>query len=457
MQRQDIQITIALALSAASGLIYEIAATDVLFFYFVESSYSLATVLSVFLFGLGVGSFLIYRFIANVPNRQLLFAFLQGGIALYALLVLTNLTDIIPTISPLGTFAVSFLLLLLPTIFLGAIFPLAGSLLGNSNKESIGLVYSIDLVGAIAGSLLAGFYLIPLWGITFTVAVAALGNVASALFVIPYEKKVFLIGLCMVIVAGGVFSYVVSRSSDTDVAFEKPSPYGPIKVKDSFLYIDERPQCSFTFPDDASERMMANYALDPVAGVHDETQVLNIGLGCGLTADRVLSYPATNLDIVEINPTVVEANRMFSDILRRPRVQLIVDEGLAYLRSNKKQYHSILIDIEDPTVAYSSNLYTVEAFTIVSNALLPDGTFSLWNYEQVSANSYHGSRYFDILYYSLKEAFPHVYAYPGVFLATKKPLPDKAEYVPRGPREVNTIDKNILIQASLEETDTPTR
>ena len=53
-------VQIALILSAASALIYEIVVTDTLFFYFIESTYSLATVISVFLFGLGIGSLSLY-------------------------------------------------------------------------------------------------------------------------------------------------------------------------------------------------------------------------------------------------------------------------------------------------------------------------------------------------------------------------------------------------------------
>ena len=51
----NLEIQTALALSAASALIYEVVATHLLFFYFIESSYSIATVLSVFLFGLIMG------------------------------------------------------------------------------------------------------------------------------------------------------------------------------------------------------------------------------------------------------------------------------------------------------------------------------------------------------------------------------------------------------------------
>ena len=95
----NIRIQTALALSAGSALIYEVVATHILFFYFIESSYSIATVLSVFLFGLATGSLTIHYLLNRIKNKRLLFAVLQIVIALYAFFILSNLRDILPNIS----------------------------------------------------------------------------------------------------------------------------------------------------------------------------------------------------------------------------------------------------------------------------------------------------------------------------------------------------------------------
>jgi len=124
-------VMIALMLSATAGLIYEITATELLFFYFIESSYSFSIVISVFLLGLGIGSFGIHKYKDRIKDKRLLFGFLQLIIGIYALLVLMNLSKILPTLSTQGLFISSFFILLLPTICLGAIFPLAGSIISK--------------------------------------------------------------------------------------------------------------------------------------------------------------------------------------------------------------------------------------------------------------------------------------------------------------------------------------
>jgi len=448
----NIRIQTALALSAGSALIYEVVATHILFFYFVESSYSIATVLSVFLFGLAAGSLTIHYLLNRIKNKRLLFAVFQIIIALYAFFILSNLRDILPNISTWGTVVTSVIILLVPTYFLGAVFPLAGYIFKKEKKEIIGLVYSSDLFGAILGSLFAGFLLIPYLGARVTVVFGAILNLISAIIIFPKKQKIIPVLLIFLFI-GSTFNFPSLTTDKPYLTYEEEqyykdgyqfyaqSPYGLIAVKNDTLFIEGRGQCLFCYQEDNSERMMTVYALDPLKDFSD-LYVLNIGLGCGGTLEKALEYD-TKADVVEINEKVVEANKVMTDILQNPRVNLIIDDGLHYIRNCNKKYDSILIDIENPTVAHSSNLYTVDAFEIISNSLVDVGTFSLWCFLNVN------DRYYDILYYSLKEAFPYAYRYNDVFLATKTPLLEEIEYTPTGPYEINTIDRNTLADAYL--------
>ncbi|MFC2056585.1 spermidine synthase [Chloroflexota bacterium] len=444
----NLGIGIALALSAAAALIYEVVAANVLFFYFAESSYSVATVLGVFLFGLGLGSLIIYLLLHKINNRKLLFGILQILIALYAFLVLTNLTEIVPKISTLGTFATSFAILLVPTIFLGAMFPLAGAIFEKTDRDIIGLVYSSDLCGAIIGSLVAGFILIPQYGAKIAVIVGVGINILSALIMLSRRMKIVPVIFLYLFFVASVYSPGFVYAEKSEYQFHSPSPYGEIIIMDDTLYIEGREQCSRSYlnwPREATERGMAVWALESLADSDDTLEVLNIGLGCGLTLEKALEYE-TKVDVVEINYQVVLANKTMTNVLTNPRVNLIVDDGLKHLRYSKKEYDSILIDVENPAVAHSLKLFTVEAFELVGDSLQGEGTFALWCFS-------YNSRFRDILYYSLKEAFPFVSYHDGdevgVFVATKQDL-GNPEYVPVGPYEINTIDKNTLTDAYLE-------
>lgn len=440
MRGKNLGIIIALALSAASALIYEVVVTDVLFFYFIESTYSLATVLSVFLFGLGAGSLLIYYFSPKIKNKKLFFGFLQVAIALYVFFVLSNIKDIVAKISTLGTFVTSFAVLLIPTLFLGAIFPIAGAIFKKEKKDIIGLVYSSDLSGAIIGSLVAGFFLIPVYGAKFTIFFGGFLNIFSAFLIFPRKYKLIPIILAVLLVIASISG--VFAIEEREHEFYSPSPYGVVELRDNLtsLWINEREQCALTYPEDTSERKMADYAIEPLQGEDEEKEklrVLNIGLGCGLTLEQALKHD-TEVDVVEINPKVVMANRLMTDVLKDERVNLIVDDGLKYLRESDKEYDIILIDIENPLIAHSSNLYTTDAFEIINNSLSDKGTFALFSYDDETSQ-----KYSDVLYYSLSEHFDYVYQNFGFFLASKQKL-DYEEYVPKTEYEINSIDKQVL-------------
>jgi len=434
-KKNECWVLIALALSGASALIYEVVATNILFFYFVESSYSIATVLGTFLLGLGVGSFAIYKMNRKIKNKKNLFGVLQIIIGVYSYAVLANLQSVVPKLHTLGVLLASFLILLIPSVFLGAMFPLASSLYGKNRRDVSGLIYSYDLFGAILGAALAGFLLIPTFGNSISVVFGVGLNLLSAIIVFSNFKKVIPVVLLILLLAVVIIAPGNLVSAEEGVEFVAYSAFGEVKIVEGELIIDGREQCGFGYPEDASERKIAEYALSHFE-IERPLEVLNIGLGCGLTSESALEFES-NLDIVEINPEVVRANSEYSGVLDHPRANLINDEGLNYLRNSEKKYDSIIIDIENPQVAHSTDLYTVDAFEIIGDSLKEDGSFALWAY----GTGEH--KYLGLIFYSLKEVFPYVYYKKDVFIASKVELEGEEEYNPIVPYAINTIDKNI--------------
>jgi spermidine synthase len=425
-------VLIALMLSAASGLIYEIVATEMLFVYFIRSTYSVATVLSVFLSGLGLGSYLVHRYSPKISNPALLFAALQLGIAAYGFGVFLNLLKLIPSMQTTGVFLSSIAVLILPATFLGAVFPLAGNMLKTCKEQSIGLVYSVDLVGAVAGALISGFVLIPLLGNRAAILTGIGLNLFAALAI--SKKKAWILLL--------IFASTIFFFSPQPKNFSSPSPFGEVEIINSTLYIENRAQCS---PKSSyTHTLLASQAILPLNNTRAE--VLIIGLGCGHTVQEALRLVNTRVDVVEINPVVVKANHYLTDVVSNPRVELTIDDGLFLLRNSAKKYDAIIMDIESPIIVYSSNLFTVEGFTEVRSALKQGGIFATF------LPGCSSPEYYTILYNTLKQVFENVQvdvenAYANrlhAFFCSDALLPYK-EYAPRGiSQELNTIDKKAI-------------
>jgi len=179
-------------------------------------------------------------------------------------------------------------------------------------------------------------------------------------------------------------SELISRIGD--ILFQKESPYGTITVgKGAFgqyenkaLFINHRDMCH-------SNSNFTELFLGKVASFNlpENAEVLNIGLGCGFTASVVSSAKnLKTLDIVEINPIIVDACRHFSgengNVLDNLKVKTHVCDGFQWLSTTKKIYHSIVLDVEEPSVPHSEFAYQNELFPVIKQKLHSGGNCAIW-------------------------------------------------------------------------------
>jgi spermidine synthase len=114
----------------------------------------------------------------------------------------------------------------------------------------------------------------------------------------------------------------------------------------------------------------------------DPRRVLVIGLGSGISAGAVARYPVERLDVVEIEPAVVQASRFFTglsgDFLGDPRVHLVIADGRNFLRTTPERYDVIISEPSNPWIGGIATLFTVEAFEAARQRLRPGGLMVQW-------------------------------------------------------------------------------
>jgi len=184
-------------LSGAAGLIYQIAWVRLLALTFGVTIYAVSTVVAAFMGGLALGSFLGGRLADRLDRPILWYATAEAVIAVMGLLspralewVQSAYLALYPhdaseaALSVVALrFALAAVVLLIPTTLMGATLPLMvkGSLaMSRSIGPRISWLYASNTSGAIFGTVAAGFVLIGSIGITRTVLVAALLNLAAA-------------------------------------------------------------------------------------------------------------------------------------------------------------------------------------------------------------------------------------------------------------------------------------
>ena len=186
----------AFFISGACGLIHEVAWTRLLRLVMGNTAFSITTVLCAFMGGLALGSFLGGRFIDRRKDPLRVFAFLEGTIAVYCLLLPWLIQGAEPIyrwiyqnthasfyLFSLIRFVFAGTVLLIPATFMGATLPVLSRFFVRSLDRvgyPVGLLYSINTFGAVLGGASAGFFLVPLLGVTLTIRTACLLNALVA-------------------------------------------------------------------------------------------------------------------------------------------------------------------------------------------------------------------------------------------------------------------------------------
>ena len=194
-------LTLLFFASGASGLIYQVTWTRMLTVVFGTTVFAASTVLFAFMGGLGVGSWCFGRLADRQSQARALrsYALLEVGIALSAAVVPLLLRVVEPVYvqlyrqCSLGTgalttvrFAVSLLVLAVPTVLMGGTLPVlcrhAVRRHGTFGGET-GWLYAVNTLGAAGGCALAGFVCVELLGIRMTmylgVAINAIVGLAA--------------------------------------------------------------------------------------------------------------------------------------------------------------------------------------------------------------------------------------------------------------------------------------
>jgi spermidine synthase len=178
--------------SGCAALIYEVVWFQLLQLSIGSSAVSLGVLLGIYMGGMCLGSLLLPKYLNRLTHPLRVYAMLEIGIAVFGIIVLFAV-PIVGRIytSIAGTGQVSLVLraivaaicLLPPTLLMGATLPAIARWVETTPKgvSWLGYFYGGNLAGAVAGSLLAGFYLLRVYDMPTATGVAVALNVVVAL------------------------------------------------------------------------------------------------------------------------------------------------------------------------------------------------------------------------------------------------------------------------------------
>jgi len=119
--------------------------------------------------------------------------------------------------------------------------------------------------------------------------------------------------------------------------------------------------------------------------VPDDASILHLGLGAGtIPAFIHRHFPSTRQRVVELNPDVIAVASRFFDLPRSPRLLVVQDDGIGFLRGAREQYDLVIFDAFHANGA-APQLTTGTAFSLAQQRLKPDGWLvnNAWGSEEL--------------------------------------------------------------------------
>ena len=404
-------ILVIMAFTAgAAVMIIELSAIRVLAPWFGNSLYTWTGLIGVILTAMSAG----YYAGGWLADKKTSYAVLSHILALAALFIFaiplfSNLfgTPLAKYNVIMGPVVASIFMFALPGCFLGSVSPYIIRLVSllSSDKHiglSAGTVYMVSTIGSVLGTFAAGFWLIPsldlenvFWLTGISIALLA----CLGYFLSFRQRSVFLVPIILLVGAIPMLVFASNLTQpprDRDMVFEKMSFYHLIRVLKqklpsgsgiTKLYLDTTMEGALY---DESKKLpikaLRYWELAPLFSGKLESALV-LGGGTFTLPETFLDhYPQARVEVVEIDPEVVEVGRRFFRINDYPKMKVVVGDARRYLTHTNKKYDLIFGDAYNGWRSVPSHLLTKEFFQSVKNHLDKRGIFMMHLINAVQGN-----------------------------------------------------------------------
>ncbi|QQE11339.1 polyamine aminopropyltransferase [Planctomycetota bacterium] len=394
--RQSATLQFSVLIVALCGIVYELIIATIASYLLGNSVYQFSITIGLFMFAMGLGSFL-----TRLVNIELIKRFVLIELAVAIVGGLSSV--ILFLVYPWTIFykPVMYLLIVLIGGMVGLEIPLLTRLLSDAGgvKKSIAHVLALDYFGALIGSVTFPILLLPYLGLfraSFSIgllnAIIALVNIYVFAEVLKQKRMwLSLAGLTVLVLCVGMFgaSYVLRFAEgqlySDQIVFIEQTPYQRIVLTKHELsgkhrlYLDGHLQFA-----EGDEYRYHESLVHPIMSLSgNKANILVLGGGDGMVIREVLKYKKVKrIDLVDIDPAMVDLCRRNGPIKRINKGALEDDklivhfqDAFTFLQKSNRSYDRIIVDLPDPHNEVLSKLYSIEFYRLLRSRLDNDGYF----------------------------------------------------------------------------------
>ncbi len=428
-------------------MIIELAGNRILSVWFGNGLFTLTGLIGTLLIFMGAGSYLGGYLVDKYPKPILLSLMLMiSGVFSMLVPYLRKMGDMIPPDINIiaGPVLATLLLFSVPGLLLGTITPIAIRLTSLQEGDhhiglSAGTIGAWGIIGSVFGTFVTGFYLIPTFSLPtlycWTGIILILLGLATYFILNKFSKNLNLktlgtmsgLSLLVIIVISmnrpgdETTPYLVHEESSfyhRIRIFEYPTSDGDIVRQLSLDTTSEGSQ--YLYKEELPFAYQQFWKLSQLYMPQNEnTFAAFLGGGAfGMPLAVGKHFPSSIVDVIEIDPKVVEVGRKYFKAFTNPRVKIHTYDARLYLRNNlaklkkneegAKKYHLIFGDTYNGIRAIPSHFVTQEYFKLISESLNENGVYMV---NIISALEGSKSEFFQSFYKTLKSVFPFVEIY----------------------------------------------
>jgi spermidine synthase len=374
-----------------------------------SKAYVFPTILCVYLLGMGLGG-LVYSVLQRsigLSTRALGIIEMTLAVSVPATFVGSALIFASGPPEPLSVKGMALLTVFVPTVLMGAAFPLLCSVygrhVGNLGRR-IGLLFALNTAGAVLGSLLPIFVLVPWIGIQRSLLLASLlyGGLGLALLICERPGSKRLTVTAAAVYAGALLIFLVAAPSnlcqrvflakdfelakDTDILYYREGRTGTAtlvrdRVNDcKTLWLNGNAEVPLGYGQEICFKMLGD--LGPM--LHPQPDdVLMICFGGGIASGTTALVPEVkSITIVDMESCMVQAAKLLAKenngLLQNSKAHVVIDDGRNYVMTAPHKWPVIISDSTHPKSADSWVLYTQEFYKLVRDHLTTNGVFVEW-------------------------------------------------------------------------------
>ena len=388
-------LLLAVFVIATCGLIYELVAGTQASYLLGDSVTQFSTIIGVYLFAMGVGSYLSRFFNHNLLQwfiKVELLVGLVGGCSAAVLFI------IFPLASAFRIVLYAFVFL--TGLLVGLEIPLLMRILKDKVefKELVSRVFTFDYIGALLASLIFPLVLVPYLGLIRTSLFFGILNISVGWYLAWYFRNdirnagwlrscaimLLVIELAAFVYADKLMTFSETMTFNDNVVYARSSPYQRIVLtrnrRETRLFLNGNLQFST-----ADEYRYHEALVHPaMSSVDAPEKVLVLGGGDGLATREILKYPSVkHVTLVDLDEVITDLFTTQEGLIKinkgslaDTRVTVINKDAFSWLKDNKQKFDVVVVDFPDPSAFSIGKLYSTVFYKLLHSAM-KDGSIAV--------------------------------------------------------------------------------